>query len=52
MIFTTISFVTSFAFVLSKVITQEAFTKYKNLVLGTSGLATGSHITTNNTQTI
>ena len=37
---------------LSKMIAPEAFTKYKNCVLGTPGLATGSHITNDNAQTI
>ena len=47
MMFATISPVNSSASVLSKVITPKAFTQYKNLVLGTPGLTTGSHVTTN-----
>lgn len=37
---------------LSKVIALRIFTKHKNLLLTTSDLATNSHITTNNAQTI
>ena len=37
---------------LSKVIASKAFTKHKNLMLKTFGLATGSHVITNNAQTI
>lgn len=44
--------VTSPAFGLSKVIAPGAFTEHKNLVLGTPGLATGSHVTTDNALTI
>lgn len=43
---------TSSASLLSKMITLKAFTKYKNLVTGTLGLATDSYITTDNSQTI
>ncbi len=50
--FAAISPVTSSASALSKVITPEAFTEHKNLVLGTPGLATDSHVTTNNAITI
>ena len=46
--FTVISPVTSSASALSKVITPEAFTKHKNLMLGTPGLATDSHVTIDN----
>ena len=44
--------VISFASALSKVIAPEVFTEYKNLVLRTLGLAIGSHVTTDNAQTI
>ena len=47
-----ISLITSFTSTLSKVITPKAFIEHKNLLLGTSDLATSSHITTDNTQTI
>ncbi len=47
-----ISPVTSSASALSKVIAPTAFTEYKNLVLGTPGLATSSHVSTNNATTI
>ena len=47
-----ISPVTSSTSVLFKVIASEAFTKHKNLVLETANLATGSHLTTDNAQTI
>ena len=47
-----ISPITSSTSVLSKVIALEALTKYRNLMLRTSSLATGSHITTDNSQTI
>ena len=43
-----ISPVTLSASALSKVIAPKAFTKYKNLVLKTPGLAIGSYITTDN----
>ena len=43
-----ISPVTSFASALSKVIVLETFIEYKNLMLGTPGPATGSHVTTGN----
>ena len=39
---------TSSASALSKVIIPKAFTKYKNLVLGTFGLTISSQVTTNN----
>ena len=48
MMFAAISSVTFFVFALSKVIALEAFTEQKNLVLRTFGLATGSHVTTDN----
>ena len=48
----TISSVTFFAFALSKVIVPETFTEHKNLVLGTLGLATSSHVITDNAQII
>ena len=47
-----ISSITSTASALSKVIASEAFTEHKNHILGTPSLTTGSHITTDNTQTI
>ncbi len=47
-----ISPVTSSAPTLSKVIAPKAFTKHKNLVLGTPGLAIGSHVITDNATTI
>ena len=50
--FATISPITFSASALSKVIASEVFTKYKTFVLGNSGLAIGSYVTTNNTQTI
>ena len=40
--------ITSFVSALFKVITLESFTKYKNLVLETLGLAISNYITTNN----
>ena len=52
MMFATISPVTFFASTLSKMITLEAFTKHKNLVLETPSLVTGSHIITDNVQII
>ncbi len=52
MMFATISPVISSASALSKVIAPEAFMKHKNLMLGTSGLATGSYVTTDNPTTI
>ena len=52
MMSTIISPVISSASALSKVIALEVFTKHKNLVLETPGLATGSHNTTDNAQTI
>ncbi len=52
MISAAMSPVTSSASALSKVIAPEAFTEYKNLVLGTPGLAIGSHVTTDNATTI
>ena len=48
----TISSVISSASALSKVIALETFTKHKNLVLGTPGLATSCHVTTDNAQTL
>ena len=51
-IFATILPVTSFASTLSKLIASKAFTEHKNLVLETPGLATGSHVDTDNIQTI
>ena len=50
--FATISSVISSASALSKVITLESFTEYKNLVLGTPDLATGTYITTDYIQII
>ena len=40
------------ATVVSMLFTLTAFIKYKNLVLETPGLATGSHVTTDNALTI
>lgn len=44
--------ITPSASVLFKVIALEAFMEHKNLMLGTSGLAISSHVTTDNTQII
>ena len=49
---TIISLIISSTSILSKIITLEAFIKYKNLVLEISGLVIVSHITTNNAQII
>ena len=40
------------AAVVSTLFVPAAFIEYKNLVLGTTGLATGSHVTTNSALTI
>ena len=40
--------VTHFPSALSKIIALEAFTVFKNQVLGTPDLATSSHVTTDN----
>ena len=50
--FAAISLVVSSASALSKMIALKAFTKHKNLVLEILSLATGSHIITDNAQTI
>ena len=50
--FTAISPITSSISVLSKEITPEALTEYKNLMLGTPGLTTSSHIIIDNAQII
>ena len=50
--FIIISLVTYPASILSKVIVLKACIKHKNLVLRTFGLAIGSYIITNNSQTI
>lgn len=48
MISAAISSITSSVSTLLKIIAQQAFTKYKNLVLGTPSPAIGSYITINN----
>lgn len=50
--FTIISFITSLVSTLSKVIALKVFTEHKNFVLVTLGLATDSHVITNNAITI
>lgn len=50
--FATISPITFSVFVLSKVIVSKIFTKYKNLILETPGLAINCHIITDNASTI
>ena len=52
MISITISFVISSVFALSRLIALETFIKHKYLILRTLGLATDSHIITDNIQTI
>ena len=47
-----ILFLISLTFILLKVIAIEIFTKYKNLMLSTFGLAISSHIIIDHTQTI
>lgn len=44
--------ITSSASSLSRVIALDVFTKYRNLMLETPGLATDSYVTTNNALTI
>ena len=42
----------SFGSIFKLIVALLAFTDYQNLVLGTPGLAIGSHVTTNYTKTI